>query len=164
MASRFCVAVSSASTGSNAWGEVWPELPDKRQVLIRVSLSGTPTCFDLVQSQRQCLLQLRCSRLAYCQVKPLKIAVPMPTGSRRPHFWVLGFCKTKHRKDHYVRALGDHYAGKGRCVRNGPSWTGRRSVEWGPYYEPRNQSGSVTFEGPHGERLKLESRVPSAMA
>ena len=75
-----------------------------------------------------------------------------------------GFCTTKHRKHHYVRALGDHYAGKGRCVRNGPWWTGRRSVEWGPYYEPRNQSGSVTFEGPHGERLKLESRVPSAMA
>ena len=41
--------------------------PTNDKWLLRVSLSGTPTCFDLVQSQRQCLLQLRCSRLAHAR-------------------------------------------------------------------------------------------------
>ena len=93
MASRFCVAVSSASTGSNAWGEVWSEWPDKRAVVDQGELVSAPTCFDLVQSQRQCLLQLRCSLVAHCQVKPLKMAVPRPTGSRRAHSWVLVFAR-----------------------------------------------------------------------
>ena len=67
--------------------------PTNEQWVIRVSLSGTPTCFDLVQSQRQCLLQLRCSLVAHCKVKPLKMAVPRPTGSRRAHSWVLVFAR-----------------------------------------------------------------------
>lgn len=57
--------------------------------------------------------------------------------------------------DHFVCAIGYHYAGNGRCVRNGPWWTGRRPVEWGPYYEPRGKSGSVSFEGPNGGQIKL---------
>ena len=60
-----------------------------------------------------------------------------------------------HHGDHFVSAIGYHYAGHGRCVRNGPWWTGRRPVEWGPYYEPRNKSGSVSFEGPNGGEIKL---------
>ena len=70
-----------------------------------------------------------------------------------------GYCKPKHRKDHFVCAIGYHYAGRGRCVRNGPWWTGRRPVNWGPHYEPRNKSGSITFEGPHGGfRIWLKSQ------
>ena len=60
-----------------------------------------------------------------------------------------------HHGDHYVCAIGYHFAGNGRCVRNGPWWTGRRPVEWGPYYEPRRKSGSVSFEGPNGGEIKL---------
>ena len=67
-----------------------------------------------------------------------------------------GYCKPKHRKDHFVCAIGYHYAGQGRCVRNGPWWEGRRPVNWGPYYEPRNKQGSVTFEGPNGGEIKLK--------
>ncbi len=67
-----------------------------------------------------------------------------------------GYCKPKHRKDHFVCAIGYHYAGQGRCVRNGPWWTGRRPVNWGPSYEPRNKSGSVSFEGPNGGQIKLK--------
>ena len=66
-----------------------------------------------------------------------------------------GYCKPKHRKDHFVCAIGYHYAGEGRCVRNGPWWKGARPVEWGPSYEPRNKSGSVSFEGPNGGQIKL---------
>ena len=66
-----------------------------------------------------------------------------------------GYCKPNHRKDHYVCALGYHYAGEGRCVRNGPWWKGARPVDWGPSYEPRNKSGSVTFEGPNGGQIQL---------
>lgn len=60
-----------------------------------------------------------------------------------------------HNHDHYVCALGYHYAGHGRCVRNGEWWTGGRPVEWGPYYEPRNKSGSVSFQGPNGGEVKV---------
>ena len=66
-----------------------------------------------------------------------------------------GYCKHKHHRDHFVCAIGYHYAGQGRCVRNGPWWTGRRPINWGPHYEPRNKSGSVTFEGPNGGEIKL---------
>ena len=68
-----------------------------------------------------------------------------------------GYCKQhhKHNHDHYVCAIGYHFAGNGRCVRNGTWWTGRRPVEWGPYYEPRNKSGSVSFQGPHGGEIQL---------
>ena len=61
-----------------------------------------------------------------------------------------------HKHDHYVCALGYHYVGHGRCVRNGEWWTGRRPVEWGPYYEPRGKSGSVSFQGPNGGELKFK--------
>jgi len=69
-----------------------------------------------------------------------------------------GYCQKnhKHKHNHYVCAIGYHYEGNGRCVRNGKWWTGRRPVEWGPYYEPRNKSGSVTFEGPNGGKVKLK--------
>ena len=60
-----------------------------------------------------------------------------------------------HHDDHYVCAIGYHYVGHGRCVRNGSWWTGRRPVEWGPYYEPRDKSGSVSFEGPNGGEIRL---------
>lgn len=66
-----------------------------------------------------------------------------------------GYCKPKHRRDHQVCAIGYHYAGEGRCARNGPWWTGRRPIDWGPYYEPRNSKGAVTFEGPNGGEIKV---------
>ena len=61
----------------------------------------------------------------------------------------------EHHGDHYVCAIGYHYVGQGRCVRNGSWWTGLRPVEWGPYYEPRDKSGSVSFEGPNGGEIRL---------
>ena len=69
-----------------------------------------------------------------------------------------GYCINNHhhKHDHYVCALGYHYVGNGRCVRNGEWWTGRRPVEWGPYYEPRGKSGSVSFQGPNGGELKFK--------
>lgn len=69
-----------------------------------------------------------------------------------------GYCEkhNKHKHDHYVCALGYHFVGNGRCVRNGKWWAGRRPVEWGPYYEPRNKSGSVSFQGPNGGEIKLK--------
>ena len=68
-----------------------------------------------------------------------------------------GYCKkTPYKYDHYVSALGYHYVGNARCVRNGSWWTGRRPVEWGPYYERRHKSGSVSFQGPNGGELKLK--------
>ncbi len=67
-----------------------------------------------------------------------------------------GYCKPKHRRDHQVCAIGYHYEGRGRCRRNGPWWTGRRPINWGPYYEPREASGGVTFEGPNGGKIKVK--------
>ena len=70
-----------------------------------------------------------------------------------------GYCKKnhkhRHKHDHYVCVIGYHYAGNGRCVRNGTWWTGRRPYQWGPYYEPRNKFGSVVFEGPNGGKVKV---------
>ena len=67
-----------------------------------------------------------------------------------------GYCKPKHRRDHQVCAIGYHYEGRGRCRRNGPWWTGRRPINWGPYYEPREASGGVTFEVPNGGKIKVK--------
>ena len=71
-----------------------------------------------------------------------------------------GYCKQnhkhKHKHNHYVCALGYHFVGNGRCVRNGKWWTGGRPVEWGPYYEPVHKSGSVSFQGPNGGEFKFK--------
>ena len=69
-----------------------------------------------------------------------------------------GYCKKNHHQehDHYVCALGYHFVGNGRCVRNGKWWKGKRPVEWGPYYEPQHKSGSVSFQGPNGGEIKFK--------
>ena len=67
-----------------------------------------------------------------------------------------GYCKQNHKHNHYVCALGYHFVGNGRCVRNGKWWTDGRPVEWGPYYEPRHKSGSVSFQGPNGGEFKFK--------
>jgi hypothetical protein len=69
-----------------------------------------------------------------------------------------GYCKKSHHQehDHYVCALGYHIVGNGRYVRNGKWWTGKRPVEWGPYYEPQHKSGSVSFQGPNGGEIKFK--------
>ena len=108
-----------------------------------------------------CLAALASVQLAGLGTLPTQAAVNCEPGTH----WVqtgpalgAGYCQTNHhgKHDHYVCALGYHFVGHGRCVRNGRWWKGRRPVEWGRYYEPRNKSGGVTFEGTKGEKIKLE--------
>jgi len=97
------------------------------------------------------MTQYRSVAVAACAAVALSSFAVLPSRADHHHHH-------KHHHDHhnhFVCALGYHYAGNGRCVRNGPWWDGGRPVNWGPYYEPRNKAGSVSFEGPNGGEIKL---------
>jgi len=108
-----------------------------------------------------CLAALASVQIAGLSTLPSQAAVSCRPGTH----WVqtgralgAGTCQTSHhdKHDHYVCALGYHFVGHGRCVRNGAWWKGRRPVQWGPYYEPRAKSGGVSFEAPNGDVIKLK--------
>ena len=50
---------------------------------------------------------------------------------------------------------GYHYEGRGVCKRNGDWWQGRRSIDWGPRYQPQRPEGGVSFQGPNGGEIRV---------
>ena len=130
----------------------------KELAVVRVTVSGVPF---MLRRTSALVGALAAAQAVSMSALPGQAAVNCGAGAHWVHTGPglgAGYCKKNHhhKHDHYVCALGYHFVGNGRCVRNGKWWTGNRPVEWGPYYEPQNKSGSVSFQGPNGGEIKFK--------